>query len=644
MVELKPRRDVRNYDDHTLKSYGDKIRVTANRRPRAGEFITLRVEITLGKELREGEAIAVFAPLGFGLPQVSRPTQPGYTTCKVIPSRRNAKLALSPYTQSSGAEWERAVLIRVEEGKLEKGDRLQVVFGDTAEGSPGIRCSVAAHGGLLMECFRVEDPNNEHPPMLKQSPRIAVEPAAAATVRGYATQVVGVGEETKIRLVCEDAYGNLVPVDKKVRVAGLPGGAIEVPLKKGRAEILVRMEKPGVYYPVVQSPFGTRAFGPVEVQESTPRYRLFFGELHVHTEISYDAAGSLDEVYRYARDVSCLDFAAAADHMTGAAGQHGPCMHQAGSPGIFRERFDGRWKTTVDAARRYHEPERFVTFIGFEADTTGPAEHRNVYFLGDEPDEMVLPSFPPPRDFLAKWLKGKKVMAVPHHPAISWIPGIHRGGGLNMDEVPAEYQPMVEIYSKHGTDEFLDNHRPLRGQKKGHFVQDFLEQGHKFGFIGGSDSHQANPGSSLIDAGPFRTLQYRSGLCCVWATQLTREALWEAFFARRVYATTYPRVILRFGVDELFMGEVGASPYPRRVWMEIYSAEEVNRIEVIKNGRMLAAIPPTPHPKKPNATQGIFSVEDSRPSRRKEDYYYLRIWLDNGERVWSTPVWVSNGR
>jgi len=52
--------------------------------------------------------------------------------------------------------------------------------------------------------------------------------------------------------------------------------------------------------------------------------------------------------------------------------------------------------------------------------------------------------------------------------------------------------------------------------------------GHRFGLIGSTDHHSAHPGS------------HGHGRVAAWASELTRDGIWKAFLARRVYAPIGP--------------------------------------------------------------------------------------------------------
>jgi len=294
---------------------------------------------------------------------------------------------------------------------------------------------------------------------------------------------------------------------------------------------------------------------------------LWFGDLHVHTEHSMDAGGPLDEMYSYARDIAGLDFAAASDHQAAIRGLAGGTTHHGSNPCWRFESMPERWAAVCDAARRFNEPGRFITFAGFEFAPNGSSGHRNIYWPGDSPP-MIDAEFPGENRFSPALLRrlalDERLLVIPHHPAIAWRAGVwDSGDAISFADLPDESQPVVEIYSKHGTSEQLNGERPLRGQVAGHFVSDFLDQGHRFGFIGGSDTHNANPGSPLRE-GPYSTLRFRAGLAAVWADELTRESIWKAIFARRTYATTGPKILLRFFVGNLRMGEEGTIAGPRR--------------------------------------------------------------------------------
>ena len=618
----------------------------------AGQWVEIAAAITIdGRPLQKGERLGVGVPYGFSIPRPDDPFAENYTTGHFIPSAGGAVLRSRPLDRGhemastvSGPEGvslsvapmegrEHFVWVTVESGVLDPGDRVIVRWGDRRAGSPGVRVPCQAFAELLVPCFREADENA----LLPSSPRVTVEPGPPVGLRAHLPGSARPGESVRVRVVAQDAHGNCPPVTKRVSVLNpLPEGRgpVKIDLRDGAGEAELVAPEAGVVRVAVRHPeTGAETLtNPMVVAEGDES--LYFGDIHVHTEISHDAGGPLDQMYAYARDVAGLDFAAATDHQTALAGLSGPFGHQGGIPAGGFESLPERWRATCEAAAEFNEPGRFVTFAGFEFAPSECEGHRNVYWLEDHP-EMLQASGDWGRErVLSEAVRGRRVIAIPHHPPIIWGSGVLTGGGLVYGDLPDDAQPVVEIYSKHGTSEYLNNERPLRGQRIGHFVVDFLEAGHKFGFIGGSDTHLGNPGSPLAE-GPYATIRFRGGLAAVLAPELTRQAIWEAICARRCYATTGAKIVLRFSVSNLRMGQEGVVAGPRQVRVEAHGEGPLILLEIVKNGQVIARWDPHRH-----SLDAVLEAEDSAGPERETDYYYARVRQHDGERAWSSPIWV----
>jgi len=185
----------------------------------------------------------------------------------------------------------------------------------------------------------------------------------------------------------------------------------------------------------------------VETPEAPPPAgdrQVYFGDLHLHTSYSLDAASARTETvpadaYRYAMGEPItylgrtiqrrvpLDFLAVTDHAEylgnvrlairgdiDLSGDDWPRLfaHHGGDTmfelfrkavaGLFGEdtpglsdpaRVHGNWANVVDAAELYYRPGRFTTFVAFEYSPTfrsnGAHMHRNVIFRG--PDYPAMP-------------------------------------------------------------------------------------------------------------------------------------------------------------------------------------------------------------------------------------------------------------
>ena len=402
-----------------------------------------------------------------------------------------------------------------------------------------------------------------------------------------------------------------------------------------------------------------------------PLRNAYFGDLHTHTNFSYDAflngtRATPHDAYRYAQGEALthpagfeiqldapLDFYAVTDHasflgmlpaimdpdqevshpvaglltdfvsgaLTGDAraearrdiraytlGQNQP-PHD---PDVVRS----AWRETVAAAENHYEPGRFTTFVGYEF--TGSPEnqnlHRNVIFRGSTVPELPfsrLDSFNP--EELWAWMDrnreaGMEALAIPHNSngsnGLMFRLATYAGEPLDAAyaEVRNRNEPLVEITQTKGTsdthpalspnDEWADfeiwSYRIGGGttpsQPNGSYVREAYlnglrleeEQGinpFRFGLVGATDNHAgsgAGSESSFFTAGgappvgssipfdppgpdgrrysasPLGALRGASGLTGVWAEENTREAIYDAFRRKETFATTGPRMRVRF--------------------------------------------------------------------------------------------------
>ena len=73
-----------------------------------------------------------------------------------------------------------------------------------------------------------------------------------------------------------------------------------------------------------------------------PEYRIYWGDIHGHTELSDGLGESAADYFTYGRDAADLDVCAGAEH-----------GHQ-------------NLEATRKAVKSFYEPGRFVTILGFE--------------------------------------------------------------------------------------------------------------------------------------------------------------------------------------------------------------------------------------------------------------------------------------
>jgi hypothetical protein len=102
-----------------------------------------------------------------------------------------------------------------------------------------------------------------------------------------------------------------------------------------------------------------------------------------------------------------------------------------------------------------------------------------------------------------------------------------------------------------------------------------LRRGHRFGLVGSTDHHSGYPGS------------YGYGRIAAAASALTREALWDAFLSRRVYAATGDRIALDFEVNGVPMGAELPPAARRHIAIRVQGRGALDSVELLKNERVL---------------------------------------------------------
>ena len=117
----------------------------------------------------------------------------------------------------------------------------------------------------------------------------------------------------------------------------------------------------------------------------------------------------------------------------------------------------------------------------------------------------------------------------------------------------------------------------------------------------------------------------------VWARALDRDAIFEALWNRRVYATTSQRTWLQFSVNGHPMGSQITAPGDLSIQIEAASESPIARLDVVCNGQDAQTFTP-----RQRAT--TWRVQVKAPA--KPSWYYVRVTRQDGHLAWSSPVWV----
>ncbi len=455
---------------------------------------------------------------------------------------------------------------------------------------------------------------------------LPADPQPAAEVIGgppahlsiHVPATVSAGDQLLADIAARDAaYWNPSP-DAHAEIVLTADGDIDPPqsarLADGRATVRCRLRS-GVAWLRAWAPdisiCGHSA--PIAADFLPDGQRIFFGDLHGQV---YDSigAGTHDEYFRWARDVEGLDFCAPANHYGGRC----EADHET-------------WRRCVDATNRFNEPGRFVTLVAYE--WGGGEGHRNVYFRRDW-GHLILPRglTDPSADRLADLIDMHEracadFFVVPHHPnfcaPVDWS---HRDD---------RRQRLVEICSQWG----------ISADGPAHSVRAALAMGHRLGFVGGSDTHFGTPGRGGHGDGSL------CGLTAVIAPELTREAIWDALYARRCYAVFGERMLIDFAVGAEPMGsEIDAAPgdeiwWRREISARTATATPIAAVELIRNGEIIDRretagarhVQLTFIDHAPLDEISLCPVETERPFT----YYYLRVRTTAGHFGWSSPIWLT---
>lgn len=330
--------------------------------------------------------------------------------------------------------------------------------------------------------------------------------------------------------------------------------------------------------------------------------RLYWGDLHGHSNLS-DGSKSPSWYFFYSRDSSRLDFAALTDH------DHIADKQLAGYP----------WSLLVCAAQAYNEDGSFVAIPGYE----WTSDNGHVAVLFSAPVDSIFPASANTSDNITKLKQrleaaGYPFLCVMPHP--SYYPVWYWDWGdqfITAAEIVgwggnADYR----VYEYYGCPS--GPHRDSSAQ--GAYVQDILAYGYRIALVGSMDSHNGKPG--------------RSGLTAVYADTLTRDALFAALRKRHCYATTGPRIVLRFSVNGRMMGDTVrlAAGQFASVTMSVAAPRTILTAEIVKNNLAVKSYSCSDTALTVNWVDNDLALSGS---------YYARVTLIDGHMAFSSPVWCK---
>lgn len=456
----------------------------------------------------------------WGKPQFERPKEYAYSSARTT---GNAKLTVEFQPKRYMRPWNLWCLVMdVEEGFLEPGDKVTLVLGDQSMGSPGIRAQTFVERAHEFR-FLVDPTNASVLRPLKSSPICPVVPGEMhRLVCILPTQAIA-RKPLQAFVKGEDLWGNPIPPSDQLQLKVEGNGEAKV---EGRS---LTFSGPGTYRVIASSGKLSSRSNPCSATLQKPRYSKFWGDLHAQTGTTV-GTGSDEEYFTFARDQARLDFVS----------------HQANDFQVS----DKTWKHLNQVIKAFNEPGRFVVFPGYEwsGNTPGGGDYNVIYADDDQPifrsSHWQVPEIPED-NYTPAYPLGELFSRLRDRGNALLIPHV---GGRYADikrHFCQELTPLVEILSCWGIFEWL--------------LWDALERGYIVGVVCNSDGHKGRPGAEYPGAGMFGI---QGGLTCVLAEELTRESIFTALKERRCYGTTGTRIDLSFEMGGRPMGSCTTSSHP----------------------------------------------------------------------------------
>ncbi len=484
----------------------------------ARSFQTFKMVYTVGKlGIDDTGGIQVaFRRIGdMGRPQTSQPTAANYTT-----ATSNGEGRIDLEVSFTGMRpWNLLVTAHQSGGYLKEGEQIEIIFGDTAKGSPGLLMQTFVESGCEFRVMTDVQATGNFLPL----PQQLWVPIVAGPVHSWKAVLPSLrrpGEKFQLGLKAEDVWGNpTVQARGKVRleptmdVAGLPKEFDYAP--DDRALTLEDLSVAD------EGELRIKVFvDDVEVAEAGPLVARsggvagFWGDLHGQTGETV-GINRIESYFDFARNKAFLDVTS----------------HQ-GNDFQMNIAF---WKKLNDLTGALDEPGRFVVFPGYEwSGNTAVGGDHNVFFRHE--GRQI-------RRCSHALLEDRSDMETDCHTLTDLYASLkdedavmyaHAGGryaNIFYDHNPL-IETAVEMHSAWGSFEWI--------------LTDGFPLGRRVGVVCNSDGHKGRPGASYPGSSTFGAY---GGLTCFLTDELSRDAIFEAMRRRHHYGTTGCRMHMDVSVS-----------------------------------------------------------------------------------------------
>ncbi|MCP3991989.1 MAG: DUF3604 domain-containing protein [Actinomycetia bacterium] len=453
-----------------------------------------------------GSIRIVFRYMGdWGNLQTTDPTGANYVTAT---TNNSSRLSLICGPMAFQRPWGRALTVRLHDGYLREGDKITVVFGDTSQGSPGMKMQTIVEPGFEFKVLADVCAVGHYVP-LPDTPHIAIVAGPPEVWRAVLPTLRRPGERFRLGLKAEDVWGNPTPqasgrfrLESTLPVSGLPE---ELDYPRGEAALTIdglSVAHDGTLrIRVLDGSTCVAEAGPLLIREGD--LSGYWGDLHGQSGESIGLTTSR-QYFDFARNKAFLDVVS----------------HQAND---FQVK-NAFWTYLNELTAEFHEDERFVVFPGYEwSGNTSVGGDRNVFFASEGrpihrsshallSDRSDLHTDAPTAAALFDALEDEDCVVYAH------VGGRYADIGQAHDP---RIETAMEIHSAWGTFEWL--------------LTDGFSLGHRSGIVCNSDGHKGRPGASYPGATTFGAY---GGLTCFLTDDLSRDGIFECLRRRHHYGTT----------------------------------------------------------------------------------------------------------
>ncbi|WP_375572566.1 DUF3604 domain-containing protein [Seohaeicola saemankumensis] len=480
-------------------------------------YQTFRIVYTTGKlgiDDTGGIRVALRFISDAGLLQTTDPTAPNYVSAK---SSGEGRVELK-YDKNGGQRpWNETLTVYQRGGYLKPGETIEIVFGDTSGGSPGILMPTFFDSGRVFRVLADVQATGVYIPLAE---REIFVPVVAGPVHRHVAVLPTLrrpGEPFTLGLKAEDLWGNPTAqgpahftVESSLPVDGLPD-KIDFHPKTGAMtlEDLICAEE-GVLTITLTDVAGTKVeAGPLVVRDGGVAH--FWGDLHGQTGETV-GNNTAEHYFDFARNKSFLDVTS----------------HQANDFQISARFWDHLKGLTAEV----NEPGRFTVLPGYEwsGNTAVGGDHNVFYAEEGAPIYRCSHALVEDRSDVANDAHTlTDLYAKLHEEPTDAVMYAHVGGryaNIFYDHDP-RLEAAVEMHSAWGSFEWI--------------LTDGFPMRRRVGVVCNSDGHKGRPGASFPGAARFGAY---GGLTCFITDENTRPAIFEAIRRRHTYGTTGPRVFV----------------------------------------------------------------------------------------------------